>query len=577
MVTQDVQASVEVARAVANRIQRLSQRLVDRKVESVSIGKREFKIAADRMSRLQERDDGRSNWRIVLEASDGPIPLKVTLARKDDGSGRLTVTFSPSRMLAAIDVAPTLSTNGEEAPKLPASSIDVNRELLGLGFDLLDRLCAEERRGRFLFDEPGLDNSEIRLERVRWDLFLRTSDPQRFLQLLPLIFEPVLKGSGGKVVKLGELLHLKPTHDIDPNTGEVSRVSLTRIQGERRKLMSIDLSRIESDDAAASGEMGKAVAGKVTRLQGLVRVSVTTYPDGIASLVTAGQEACKNHDWGDDEIYAGFVEDEPVDRTVQSLTLAIDALAQTHGSFPKYLATKIIRDTLCLDVISGFTHEGLGSFVGLDDPVALAWRRGGSSTMDNKALALAAKVSTETVRRRLQEWREKYKIHLRIPHAIYDALVTLAPIGATDVKTREALAAALAKKESAQTFELMLKALEGFEETRLTVIGPAVESALAGRLGHFRVEEVTTAIKVPAKRAVAKSRQVGKSANSKRKGASAKSAASIGPKERRGIARPTGPKASKPKASTPARARSLGRGEARTHMRRGSGSRSAKR
>ena len=241
LVTQDVKASVGLIRAAADQTQDFLRWLVSQKSDHrFSIGKREFKIAANGGSRIKERDDGGCDGQIVTEAADGPIPLKFTLAWSDGGSARLTLAFNPSRMLAAADVAPTLSRSRKPAPKFPASSIEVNGTLLGLGFDVLAGLYAEERGGRGLFEVGGkkFTDGDIRVERVQWDLLLPTRDPQRFLQPLPLIFEPVFKGDDGKVVKLGELLRLKPTHDPDPHTGEMRSVTLTRIQGERRKVNS---------------------------------------------------------------------------------------------------------------------------------------------------------------------------------------------------------------------------------------------------------------------------------------------------------------------------------------------------
>ena len=144
-----------------------------------------------------------------------------------------------------------------------------------------------------------------------------------------------------------------------------------------------------------------------------------------------------------------------------SLSGAIRDLARTlHGearigSFADWLAVEILRDTLYLDVIGGFKHQDLESLVKLDDGVAEAWEHGETSAMDNEALADAAGVVGETVRRRRQEWREKYKIEVGIPRVFYDAMGILAAIGATDVNARAALAVALANNQTDETFELL--------------------------------------------------------------------------------------------------------------------------
>ena len=289
-VTQDVVAGLGLTRAVADRTQKFLRWLVSRKADyCFSIGKREFKVAANGGSRIKERDDGGCVGHIVTEAAGGPLQLKFKLARNADWSGRLTLTFNPSRMLAAVDVAPTPSRAGKWE-----SSGFIEFGQLGPARSWFPRSRWPLRGGaprRFAFGYGGEDliESDIRLERVRWDLMLPTRDPQRFLDLLPLIFEPVFKGDDGKVVKLSKLLRLKPTHDPDPHTGDIRSVILTRIQGERRKLFSIVFSQVNSAGFAALGEEGTVHAGNVTGLHGYVRMSVTAHPEGIARIIRAGE------------------------------------------------------------------------------------------------------------------------------------------------------------------------------------------------------------------------------------------------------------------------------------------------
>ena len=131
-------------------------------------------------------------------------------------------------------------------------------------------------------------------------------------------------------------------------------------------------------------------------MHGRVRLSVTAHPEGIAELIRAGKRAYEGGESDDDEIELGFLNENPDDRTVWSLSRAIHALSrsidddQARGSFGDWLAVEILRDTHCLDVIGGFTHQGLDSLVKLDYPVAEAWARGETSPMDNEALADAA-------------------------------------------------------------------------------------------------------------------------------------------------------------------------------------------
>jgi len=561
LVTQNVVASVEVSPAVADRTRDFLKGFASRKADyRFSIGKREFRTPADGAGSIDALDDGGCVGQVVMEVIDDAsdlIRLGVKLARKaSDKSGRLTLTFNPSRMLAGADVAPTLSWRSKEAPECPSSSHEVNAKLLRLGFDLLDRLYAEENANRPLFGKgEELDDGEIRLERVQWDLLVRTPDPAQFLLFLVLIFKAVFKGDGGGAVNLGELLRLKTTYDSEPHTGAIRSVTLTRIQGVRRKVFSITFSRVVSD--GSTNEEEEATDGRL-------RLSVTAHPDGIAQLIRAAQR--EYDESGDrDESDSGFLYEEPDDRTLWSLRWVIHVLGTgtvdddhrtPSGSFADWLAIESLRETLCLDVIGCFTHENLKSLVGLDDVVVEAWAQGQTSPMDIKALAEAAGVSAETVRTRTKELRRKYRIDMRAPRAFYDAMVTLAAIGAMDMEAREALAAALSNHETNKTLELLLKAVKEFEHGRLRVIGAAVNGALNGRLGQFPVEEVQTEVEVLTR----KSHQSRKPAKPKRKRQQVEPALSAGRKRGGSITRSNAGTGSKQQARRTQPARTTGVG-----------------
>jgi hypothetical protein len=76
------------------------------------------------------------------------------------------LTFNPSQLLAAADVAPTLSRDDGSVPEFPASSQLVTGKLLGLGFDVLDGLYSTKHKRPLISYDQTFTDRDVRLERV---------------------------------------------------------------------------------------------------------------------------------------------------------------------------------------------------------------------------------------------------------------------------------------------------------------------------------------------------------------------------------------------------------------------------
>ena len=450
------------------------------------------------------------------------------------------MTFNPSRLLAAGDVAPTLSERGQPAPEDPASSQSVNAKLLGFGFDLLDELHWEEYGGPlFDYGDPPFRNIDIRLERVAWDALFPTKEPQEFLLFLVLLFEPPFKNDDGKPFKLAELLKLKMAYRVDPKTGEPTSVTFTRLQGDRRALYSIEFSLLESGGAAEDedDEAAPATAGANRYL----RLSMTAHPTGMESLIREGRRAEQDQD-GDDGDEADTSDGVARNvRDVFAMSKALAALAaqaadrrQNSGSFARWLVTKMLRGTLYLDVVGGFDQNDVERLATSTIPLAKAWAGGAIEPMDIEALAQAAGVAYEAARRYRKKLRDEQKIDIGVPRAFYSG-VTVAAAGAMGRNALNALAGAVAEADAAAAGSLWVAAAKRFADGRRKVIGAPVEYALVGQLGAFPVEEVSAKIEALTplkKRAARKAAAVSKKRRATTRpkpGAAAKKAAPVKP------------------------------------------------
>ena len=329
--------------------------------------------------------------------------------------------------------------------------------------------------------------------------------PREFLLFLVLLFEPVFKANEGGPIKLADLLKLKTACGYDSKTGELTRVVLTRVQGKRRILFSIEFSTLGSgvEDEGEDAEFATA-----TR-PGLLRLRVTAHPTGIEQLIRAGLDkldADQDQDgFESGESDAGDESNDAhrsragSDRDVGAVSHAIGALAkqavdrrQNRGSFAQWLVTKTLRDTLRLDVVGSFEQKDVEALATTPNDIARAWANG-KIEPDFSAWARAANLSYEKARLYRKKVRAKHKIELGVPRAFYDG-VTVAAAGAMDPNALRALASALAKGDPADVGRQLIEAAKGFAEGRRNVIGAAVQGALAGQLGQFPVQQVSAEV-----------------------------------------------------------------------------------
>jgi hypothetical protein len=289
LVMQNVVASIEATDDIRKRFISFVRGLIERSGDfHFKLSGRKCKIAAHK-SRFVDDGGGGCAGQIVIETeSDRPQErhIRFKLKTREGGDGaRLTLTFNPSQLLANDDVAPTLSLDDDAPPEFPASSQSVTAKLLGLGFDILDDLYVAKHKRRLINFRPPFTDEDIRLERVSWDASIPASNPRKFLLFLLLLFEPVFTANDDRrPLKLANLLSLKMSCSFDLRSGDLTRVTLTRLQGERRKIFSIEFSELESSAAEEQEETDL----KIPRRARSLRLRVTAHPTGIVQLIQAG-------------------------------------------------------------------------------------------------------------------------------------------------------------------------------------------------------------------------------------------------------------------------------------------------
>jgi hypothetical protein len=390
------------------------------------------------------------------------------------GHSSLNLTFNPSQVLAGLDRQPTLEgrKTGNEI-SYPSSSHEVTNKLFELGFDLFHFFQGRKADKDRL--EPKTDSERIRIHRIQWDAFLLSSNPHRFLQLLPLLYGQSVSSDRG-VRSVAGPVGLECKFTTGSQTNEVMAVTLEKLHG-RKKLFAVKFSisgRAESEKYASKE----------------IRLGITAYTDGIDMLVRAARKRLTKLIESDPKRFEpskGAFEAEDVDRSGHQVAAALWVLAHCESeggtvrySFAKWLVPFVLSDVLRLNIIGGFTRDGLQHIVELEDEVAAAWREkfetlGGSWA---SALAKECNVTNETVYKRRREWLRAHAIDISIPYQVYADLLSLGSLSAAEWKRRAGIVRAVSRDHAREVLARVVEAIGDFDEQRLRLIGKQIASRL---------------------------------------------------------------------------------------------------
>jgi hypothetical protein len=392
---------------------------------------------------------------------------------KQSGRSLLSLTFNPSQILTGVDAQPTLilGQSGEEI-SCPSSSWKVANKMFALGFDLLRLLPRRNVDNAFL--ESEIDPERIRIHRIQWDAFVPVSDPRRFLQVLPILYEQTVRRDQG-VVKLAADLGLTVKYSTDHQTNEVTAVTIEKLNG-RKKLFSVKFSMLglgEHDNNDGSD----------------VRLAITAYTDGILKLARSARKKLATLIERDPKSFGSAKEifEEDLDLSGHQLATALWVLAFNRSktgtvrrSFGKWLVPFVLNDLFRLSVIGGFTHDGLHRVEELEHEVARAWRETLSTTRAGWASSLAEKanVTDETVYKRQREWLRDHGIDISIPYPFYADLLSLGSLSAAELERRARIVAAAARDNEKEVLAQVSGAIDDFAKQRLQLIGNQIGSRL---------------------------------------------------------------------------------------------------
>lgn len=153
----------------------------------------------------------------------------------------------------------------------------------------------------------------------------------------------------------------------------------------------------------------------------------------------------------------------------------------------------MLNDVLRLNVIGGFTREGLKRLVEDNDEIASAWRRTESVTKSNwaKRLASEAGASDQTVYERRKKWLQDCRIDISIPHRYYVDLLSLGSLSVAESEGRAEVIAAIFCDDAKQVLPLLKTMLQDFDQQRSGVVGRTVVAPLA-KVDVLPIENSTT-------------------------------------------------------------------------------------
>ena len=459
-----------------------------------------------------ETATGDCRGQIVLAPADCPndrVRIGLNLTKDSNGqSGRLALTFNPTMMLGGPDVHPTrVNARTGKAITSPSSAPNVIEELLRLGFGVLEelyQLLPDKKRRLFAEDTWGaIKRGEVRIEHAEWDAHLTTRDPDRFLQLVTIMFAmPVASGKGA--IELATYLGLQVNYSTNLETHDVTNVTLKKLQG-KNPLYSLTFSNKDLRVGQMSqNEIRPAV--ETAAVAQSVRFEIAAHPEGIKTIISRARARLRPMLKSVPSAFGSWAQDflalEPeatawwLERAILVLSQKANEKGWTRTSFAGWLAHEMLHGVLRLNVIGGFTREKLEELLALDEKIARAWRADKYSTTSNWAEEIAKQVGCDpqTVYNRRKAWLAEYGVDIDLPYGFYRDLTVLAPTSLTTAENRSSLMTAMSCGDAERTLALLAGAAKDFDRQRVEIVGSTVK----GPLGQIPIETVGADTKADA-------------------------------------------------------------------------------
>jgi hypothetical protein len=505
--------------------------------ETETVGARYAKQGTQIVSRAEEEDDYSISAQIILAPEDEPdqfIRVTYRIYRNllwEDGAPLyfLECSGNPTTVLAGNNVLPITTRDrktGADEP-IPSSAwrpmLTVNRVLFELLATLNDTLNVHSINKYFDFrEDTEIKRGDFELVRTQFCCYLPTPDVQKFLQLLTLLYTPLITEDEG-VINLAEHLGLKVKHFTDKK----HRITGIQFQWRHGKKLVTSLVFYDKRKRVAQMRQGKTLSEEeIDLVRENVRFDITLHKRGIEQFIGSAQKTLAEKRLTTPSLLENlpakaFLDGKPkptlwwFERAVIVHSSSVSDGKVTRKSLANWLVARALGDMLRLTSIVKCTPAALHAFANRDEPVVKAWRQAdkfeaGSWAKHIVEISGLEKTAVYEHRKRLLK---AHGIDIAIPYPFYRDMQHHGPKSLTAPEIREAMNQALGKITGKQeVWRLLQQGITNFFDQLVEVVGVTVSSPPT----HLPMKVVG---KIPTGKAPARATAVPASKSAAKKGA----------------------------------------------------------
>jgi len=409
----------------------------------------------------------------------------------------LECSGNPTTVLAGNNVLPITMTNRKTGAiePIPSSAwrpmLTVNRVLFELLATLNHALnhepndCIVNEYFDFRKDAE-VKRGDFELVRTQFCCYLPTPNVQRFLQLLTVLYAPLVTEAEG-VINLAEHLGLKVKHFTDKK----HRITGIQFQWRHGKKLVTSLVFYDKRRRVAQMRQGKTLSEEEMDLvQENVRFDITLHKRGIEQFIGSAKKELEKKRLTTPNFLENlpakeFLDNKPhptmwwFERAVIVHSSSASDGKVTRKSFANWLVARALGDMLRLTSIVKCTPAALHAFVDLDELVVKAWRQAekfeaGSWAKEIVEISGLEKTAVYEHRKRLLK---AHGIDIAIPYPFYRDMEHHGPKSLTTPENREAMNQALGKTAGKQdVWRLLQQDITNFFDQLVEVVGATVSS-----------------------------------------------------------------------------------------------------
>jgi hypothetical protein len=452
----------------------------------------------------------------IFSAADGvldrSVHAQIVIAPQDKPTQHIRVTYrlykntmweagkaayflecqgNPTTIFAGNNVVPITTEDRKTGAiePLPSSSrrsmLMVNRAPFEL-LKALDRAITGEKATYDPARTNAIQRGEFELVRTQFCCYLPTPNVQRFLQLLTVLYAPLVTEAEG-MINLAEHLGLKVKHFTDTK----HRITGIQFQWRHGKKLVTSLVFYDKRKRLAQMRQGKTLSEEeIDLVHENVRFDITLHKRGIEQFVGgARRELAKKRvsapTFLDDLPAKAFLEGKPrptmwwFEKAVVVYSTSPSEGQPERTSFADWLVSTALGDMLRLTSLVKCTPAALHVFAELDEPVVKAWRQADKFEAGSwaKQIIETSGLEKTTVYGHRKRLLTAYGIDIAIPYPFYRDMVHHGPKSLTTPENREAMNQALGKTADKQeVWRLLQQDVTNFFTQLVEVVGATVSS-----------------------------------------------------------------------------------------------------